>query len=153
MTRWALILALGFGFATVAGSRVSPQRDVATIEITGEITPTTAGYVSRAMDVAAKRNNSCLIIRLNTPGGVFDSTQKITEKFFASPIPIVVYVAPKGAMAMSAGCYITMAADIAAMSPGTTIGAAHVVLSPGGKDVELDEIMKKKLENAGVSYI
>jgi membrane-bound serine protease (ClpP class) len=151
--KWpALILALGFGFATAAGSHASPQRDVAMIEITGEITPTTAGYVSRAINLAAERNNSCLIVRLNTPGGVFDSTQRITEKFFASPVPIVVFVAPKGAMATSAGCYITMAADIAAMSPGTSIGAAHVVLSSGGKD-ELDDVMKKKLENVGVSYI
>src|SRR5262245_49888276 len=101
MKLWAMILAVGIGIgsATAAGLRATPQRDVAMIEIKGEITPTTAGYVSRAIDLAAERNNSCLIIRINTPGGLLDSTQKITEKFFASPVPVVVYVAPKGAMA------------------------------------------------------
>src|SRR5215471_18413015 len=101
MKRWALILALGIGFATTAEVRASQPRDVAMIEIEGEITPTTAGYVSRAVDLATERNSSCLIIRINTPGGVLDSTQKITTKFFASRIPVVVYVAPKGATATS----------------------------------------------------
>lgn len=126
---------------------------VSMIEIRGAIGPAVASYISRAVDLAAKRNDACLIIQLDTPGGLLDSTREITAKFSASHVPIVVYVAPNGAMATSAGCYITLAADIAAMSPGTTIGAAHVVTMGGGGETKVDDVMKQKMENVGASYI
>src|SRR5437870_12608691 len=111
------------------------------IEIKGAIGPATATYIARAIDVAAKRNDTCLIIQLDTPGGLLDSTKDIVQKFYASPIPTVVYVAPSGANAGSAGTFITMAADVAAMAPNTSIGAAHPVqLGMGGDAEKTDEV-------------
>ena len=98
---------------------------VSMIEIKGAIGPATASYISRAIGLAEKQGDACLIIQLDTPGGLLDSTREITAKFSASRVPIVVYVAPNGAMATSAGCYIAMAAGIAAMSPGTSVRGAR----------------------------
>jgi len=125
------------------------------IEIKGAIGPATATYIARAIDVAAKRGDVCLIIQLDTPGGLLDSTKDIVQKFYASPIPTVVYVGPSGANAGSAGTFITMAAEIAAMAPNTSIGAAHPVqISPGGSAAEkVDDVMKQKMENFASSYI
>ena len=146
----ALALALTVGTATK-----SLAASVGFIEIKGAIGPATATYIARAIDVAAKRNDACLIIQLDTPGGLLDSTKDIVQKFYASPIPTVVYVAPSGANAGSAGTFITMAADVAAMAPNTSIGAAHPVqLTPGAGGAEkVDEVMKQKMENFASSYI
>jgi membrane-bound serine protease (ClpP class) len=97
-----------------------------------------------------------LVIQLNTPGGLLDSTQKIVQSFLASPVAVVIYVAPTGATATSAGCFITLAANVAAMAPTTTIGAAHPVSIggfPSGGEEKPDETMKQKLENFSISYI
>ncbi|HEY2122955.1 MAG TPA: nodulation protein NfeD, partial [Chthoniobacterales bacterium] len=116
----------------------------------------TASYISRSVDEAKSKGAQCLIIELNTPGGLLDSTRVIVQKLLGSPIPVVVYVAPTGASAASAGSFITLAASVAAMAPATTIGAAHpVTLSgiPGGGQVQPDQTMTQKLENFAVSYI
>src|SRR5258708_18428595 len=128
---------------------------VPVITVDGTIGPATAGYVSRAVDEAALKNSQCLIIRLNTPGGLLDSMEKIVQKLLGSPIPVVVYVSPAGGTAASAGCFITLAADIAAMAPATTIGAAHPVSLgiTGSQDDKSDSTMTKKVENFAVSYI
>lgn len=101
------------------------------IKVAGPIGPATAGYVARAIDEAASSQAQCLILQLDTPGGLLDSTKVIVQKFLASPVPTIVYVAPAGATATSAGCFITLAADIAAMEPATSIGAAHPVAIGG----------------------
>ena len=145
-----------FGFIAVLGLLLGVTvhaAQVGLVKIDGAIGPATASFISRALDTAATQNDECLIIQLDTPGGLVTSMQDIVKKFFASPIPVVVYVAPDGATATSAGCYITMAADIAAMSPRTTIGAAHVVTLEGSEQSKTDDVMKQKLENFGVSYI
>jgi membrane-bound ClpP family serine protease len=100
---------------------------VCLIKINGAIGPATASYISRSIGEAQSQNAQCLIIQLNTPGGLLDSTQVIVQKLLASPVPVVVYVAPIGATATSAGCFITLAASVAAMAPATTIGAARPV--------------------------
>jgi membrane-bound serine protease (ClpP class) len=126
------------------------------ITVEGPISPATAGYVSRAVDETASQGGQCLIIQLNTPGGLLDSMQRIVQKLLASPVPTVVYVAPTGATAASAGCFITLAADVAAMAPATTIGAAHPVALGGiggNEDTKSDSTMTKKLENFAASYI
>jgi membrane-bound serine protease (ClpP class) len=128
---------------------------VSVITIDGAIGPATAGYISRGIDEAALANSQCLIIRLNTPGGLLDSMEQIVQKLLAAPIPVVVYVSPTGGTAASAGCFITLAADVAAMAPATTIGAAHPVSLglTGGEDNKSDPTMTKKVENFAVSYI
>jgi membrane-bound serine protease (ClpP class) len=130
---------------------------VCLIKINGAIGPATASYISRSIGEAQSQNAQCLIIQLNTPGGLLDSTQVIVQKLLASPVPVVVYVAPIGATATSAGCFITLAASVAAMAPATTIGAAHPVTIgggiPSGDGQKPDDTMKQKLENFAVSYI
>lgn len=129
---------------------------VALIKVDGPIGPATAGYISRALDQAAATRAQCLVIQLDTPGGLLDSTKVIVQEFLGSPVPVVIYVAPAGATATSAGCFITLAADIAAMEPTTSIGAAHPVTiggSPMGGEEKPDATMKQKIENHAVSYI
>src|SRR5437762_1261357 len=129
---------------------------VSLINIDGAIGPATATYISRSIEAAQSQSAQCLIIQLNTPGGLLDSTQKIVQSFLGSSVPVVVYVAPTGATATSAGCFITIAASVAAMAPATTIGAAHPVSIggfPSGGEEKPDETMKQKLENFSVSYI
>src|SRR5580704_6165307 len=121
---------------------------VGLIKIDGAIGPATAGYISRAINVAAAQNDECLIIELDTPGGLLDSASEIVEKLYDSKVPTVVYVAPAPAHAGSAGVFITMAADVAAMAPHTRIGAAHPVELGATGDVEkTDDTMKTKIEN------
>ena len=150
MTRWLPIFLVGFICGPVAGLRAT---DVGLITIKGAIGPATAGYISRAIDLAGTRGNACLIIQLDTPGGSLESTKEIVQKFYASTVPTVVYVAPPGAWAGSAGCFITLAADIAAMAPSTSIGAAHPVSIGMGGMEKTDDVMKQKMENFASSYI
>src|SRR3954471_15356093 len=124
MRRWAFILLAAMCFGPVAGLQAA---EVGLIKVTGAIGPATASYIARGIEVAEAKNYACLIVQLDTPGGSLDSTRDIIQKFFASRVPTVVYVAPEGAWAGSAGCFITMAASVAAMAPGTSIGAAHPV--------------------------
>lgn len=138
----------------VALSIAARAEKVAIGKVDGAIGPATAGYISRAIREADTQGAGCLIIQLDTPGGLLDSTKLIVKELLTSTVPTVVYVAPSGATATSAGCFITLAADVAAMAPATTIGAAHPVqvggVSGGGPG---DEAMKEKLENYAVSYI
>ena len=150
LTALVLWLACATAPATFAAEKVS------LINIDGAIGPATATYISRSIEEARTQNAQCLIIQLNTPGGLLDSTQKIVQSFLGAPVPVVVYVAPTGATATSAGCFITIAASVAAMAPATTIGAAHPVSIggfPSGGEEKPDETMKQKLENFSVSYI
>ncbi|HVU26931.1 MAG TPA: nodulation protein NfeD [Verrucomicrobiae bacterium] len=120
---------------------------VGLIKIDGAIGPATANYISRALEVAADQNDECLVIQLNTPGGLANSMNDIVQSFYAARVPTVVYVSPEGAMAGSAGVYITLAADVAAMAPHTTIGAAHPVEL--GNDSEMtNSVMMQKIGNA-----
>jgi membrane-bound serine protease (ClpP class) len=152
MRAWPTVL-LSWLLGTVAGT--AAER-VNLIKIEGPIGPATAGFIARAIDQAAENQSQCLVIQLDTPGGLLESTKTIVQKFLGSPVPTVVYVAPAGATATSAGCFITLAADFAAMEPATSIGAAHPVAiggNPVGGEEKLDDTMKQKLENYAVSYI
>lgn len=134
--------------------QVSEADGVGWIQVESAIGPTTAEYISRAIEVAAEAEHEVLVIELDTPGGLLESTQDIVQIFYGSPIPVVVYVSPSGANAGSAGCFITLAADIAAMAPNTSIGAAHpVALGGGGAQSQPDDTMSQKIENFAVSYI
>ena len=123
---------------------------VTMISVEGSISPTTTNYINRGIDAAREQGAECLIIQLDTPGGLLESTKNIVQAFLDSEdLPIVVYVAPEGGRAASAGTFITMAAHIATMAPTTTIGAASPVQMGG----QADSVMQKKIFNYSESFI
>lgn len=111
------------------------------------IQPVTAEYIARAINEAQLRNDQAVLIEISTPGGLLDSTRKIIEKISNSPVPVILYVAPTGSRAGSAGIFILESADVAAMAPGTNAGAAHPVLLFGPVTAKTDDEMKRKIEN------
>jgi membrane-bound serine protease (ClpP class) len=117
----------------------APTIDVLRVE--GTIVPIVADYIDRGISKAEDENATACIIELDTPGGLLGTTEKIVQRIMNANIPIVVYVSPKGAWAASAGTFITLSAHIAAMTPGTTIGAAHPV-SGGSETIPEDEMKK-----------
>jgi len=118
--------------------------------LTGAVSPANADFLESAVRQANAEGAGCLIVMLDTPGGLAESMRRMVMAMYASDIPVVVYVAPSGARAASAGVMVTMAADVAAMAPGTHIGAAHPV-NAGGKN--LDETMSEKVINDMVAFI
>ena len=135
----------GFGAPTMALA----ENEVMILELEGPINPGTAMYVTRGMEAAAKQGAALTILRLDTPGGLASSMRTIVKAILNSPVPVAVYVGPQGAGAASAGVMVTVAAHIAAMAPGTNIGAAHPVTA-GGKDIE--KTMSEKVVNDMASY-
>jgi membrane-bound serine protease (ClpP class) len=134
-----------FSWALIALSLFTSlcSADVLKVSINDAIQPVTAEYVGRALEAAAANHDEAVLIEINTPGGLVDSTREIIEKIVASPVPVIIYVTPSGSRAASAGFFILESADVAAMAPGTNTGAAHPVLL-GGK---MDDVMKQKMEN------
>jgi len=128
------------------------KEPVYTIEVDGIINPATAKFIIDSIDEATQQGAQCLIIQLDTPGGLMESMRIIVKKELASTIPIIVYVAPGGARAASAGVFVTMAANIAVMAPGTHIGAAHPVTLGGGEGKE-SKTMTDKIVNDTVAFI
>jgi len=137
-------LAFCFGILAVVlvPSMVSADgRSVHVLTVDGTIVPIIADYLERGIDNAEEDNATVCIIELNTPGGLLDTTERIVQKILNADVPIVVYVSPKGAWAASAGTFITLSGHIAAMTPGTTIGAAHPVAG-GGEEIPEDQMKK-----------
>jgi membrane-bound serine protease (ClpP class) len=118
--------------------------EVLKIVVNDTIHPITDEYIGRAIAEAERNKDDALLIELNTPGGLLDSTRHIIEKILASQVPIIIYVTPSGSRAASAGFFLLESADVAAMAPGTNTGAAHPVTIGGGK---MDDIIKTKIEN------
>jgi len=121
---------------------------VATYE--GVINPVAAEYLNDALTSAQATSAQAVVLKLDTPGGLDTSMRLMIKDITGSPIPVIVYVSPSGGRAASAGVFLTMAAHVAAMAPGTNIGAAHPVAMGGG---EMDNTMKEKVENDSVAYI
>jgi membrane-bound serine protease (ClpP class) len=120
--------------------------EILKIVVDDTIQPITQEYISRAIDEAQHRGDQVVLIEINTPGGLVDSTRRIIEKITSSQVPVIVYVGPSGSRAGSAGIFILEAADVAAMAPGTNAGAAHPVLL-GPFAPKVDDEMKRKIEN------
>ena len=123
---------------------------VVKIRVDDTIQPISAEYIDRAIEHARQTNADAVLIELRTPGGLVDSTREIIQKILNSPVPVIVYVAPTGANAASAGFFILESADIAAMAPGTNTGAAHPVTLGGEK---MDDVMKTKVENDSAAFM
>ena len=151
MRRWFRVAVAGLVLGAAPEARAA---QVGLIRIDGAIGPATVSYIARAVELSGTRGDQCLVIELDTPGGLLESTKQITRSFYASKVPTVVFVSPTHASAGSAGAFITMAAEIAAMAPNTTIGAAHPVSIGASGDVEkTDDVMKKKMEQYTASFI
>jgi membrane-bound serine protease (ClpP class) len=148
-----IFLSIFFLFLFASGilGHAQEKAPVSFIEVDGIINPATAKFIMDSIDQATQQNAQCLIIQLDTPGGLMESMRIIVKKILTANIPIIVYVAPSGARAASAGVFITLSAHIAVMAPGTHIGAAHpVTLGAEGKE---SKTMTEKIVNDTVSYI
>ncbi|MBS1744910.1 MAG: nodulation protein NfeD [Bacteroidetes bacterium] len=122
---------------------------VISIQIEGAINPASADFIHQAIEKAGNENAACLIIQLNTPGGLLTSTRSIVGNLLESQVPVIVYVSPGGAHAGSAGVFVTLAANIAAMAPATNIGAAHPVAMQGS----MDSTISMKATNDAAAFI
>jgi membrane-bound serine protease (ClpP class) len=138
-----LLLALAF-----APSLTFSQKAYV-IKIDGSINPASAGFLHRSLQDATEKQAECLIIELNTPGGLLKSTRVMVSDILQAQIPVIVYVSPAGAQSASAGVFITLAAHIAAMAPGTNIGAAHPVSMQGS----MDSTMTEKATNDAAAFV
>jgi membrane-bound serine protease (ClpP class) len=148
---WIILLVFGLFSLTLTGSAITPasaQADVPLVVVLtadGPISPAMAEYLSRGIQTAERRGAEALIVQLNTPGGAITTMNAMVQDILASQVPVIVYVAPRGGMAASAGTLITLAGHAAAMAPGTMIGAASPV---GSEGEDLDETMAAKEQNA-----
>jgi membrane-bound serine protease (ClpP class) len=130
-------------------SNAQESRLVYHIKIDGSINPSTSDYIHKSIEEAKNKNAECLVIELNTPGGLLKSTRYIVTDLLTSPVPVIVFVSPSGSQAASAGVFITLASNIAVMAPGTNIGASHPVNTQGG----MDSVMGEKVTNDAAAFI
>jgi len=154
LKRYKALIFLSIFFLLAFASPIPSQEKapVYTIEVDAIINPATAKFIVDSIDQATREGGQCLIIQLDTPGGLMESMRIIVKKELSSTIPIIVYVAPGGARAASAGVFVTMAANIAVMAPGTHIGAAHPVTLGGGEGKE-SKTMTEKIVNDTVAFV
>ncbi|MGH9859438.1 MAG: NfeD family protein [Candidatus Acidiferrales bacterium] len=144
------------GFPAVAQETASPPTGtsrVLELRIDDVILPLTAEFVRDAFGEARSQNAELILITMNTPGGLDSAMRDIIQQILNSPIPVAVYVSPSGSRAASAGFYILLAADVAAMAPGTNTGAASPIMVVGGTPVTIDETLRKKIINDASAYI
>jgi membrane-bound serine protease (ClpP class) len=146
----AVLILLAVVAAPSVAVAAAPVAPVAVMELEGAITPVTVRLVSVAVDKAQAEHAQALVLLLDTPGGLERSMRSICQTILNSEVPVIVYVAPTGARAASAGVFITMAAHVAAMAPATNIGAAHPVTVGGGTG---DKEMMKKVENDAAAFV
>jgi len=123
------------------------------MKIDGEVEPILATYIDEGLEDAARRHASLVLITMDTPGGLSDSMKDMIQHILVSPVPVAVYVSPTGARGASAGFYILLAADIAAMAPGTHAGAASPVLAIGGYVPQIDEVLRKKINQDAMAFL
>lgn len=145
----ALLAATGALLSGVAAAQPQ-QRAAVSIELTKTIDPATAAWVREALDDAAAQDRPLAILRMDTPGGLDSSMRAIVRAILDAPLPVVVHVAPDGARAASAGLFVAMAADVAAMAPQTNIGSATPISLGGG---EPDEVLGRKIRNDAAAYV
>src|SRR5436853_4259111 len=143
-------LSLGLLLLSSSASPAANSELVYVATYEGVINPVAAEYINHVLTEAQEGTAAAVVIRLDTPGGLDTSMRLIIKDITSSPVPVIVYVAPSGGRAASAGVLILYAAHIAAMAPGTNVGAAHPVAMGGG---EMDAVMKAKVENDAAAYI
>jgi len=130
-----------------------PGSVVLELKIDGEVEPVLATYVDEGLADAARRHAGLALITMDTPGGLSASMEDMIQHILGSAVPVAVYVAPTGSRGASAGFYILLSADIAAMAPGTHTGAASPVIMIGGYVPQIDEVMRKKINNDATAFL
>ena len=164
MTVQARLVAALFGTLVLAAPAFAPAVTVAAqpapavssvveLKIDGEIEPVLAEYIVQGIDTAKATPASLILITMNTPGGLDSSMREIIQAILRSPVPVVMYVSPTGSRAASAGFFILLSADVAAMSPGTDTGAASPLLVFGGTPVDIDATLRSKIVNEATAYL
>ncbi len=138
-----------------SGSQPAPPAPARVVEIrlSDEVEPVMAEYIIGGMNEAARTRASLILVTMDTPGGLSTSMHDIIQHMIDSPVPVAVYVAPAGSRAASAGFFILLAADVAAMAPGTHTGAASPLLAIGGFPLNVDETLRKKIVNDATAYL
>jgi membrane-bound serine protease (ClpP class) len=145
-------------FATMPSSTVSADEHagpvVLQLKIDGEIEPVMASYIDEGLANAAQRNAALVLITMDTPGGLSDSMTDIIRHILDSPVPVAVYIAPSGARGASAGFFILLSADVAAMALGTRTGASTPIMMPGGGfSIPIDDVLRKKINNDATAFL
>jgi membrane-bound serine protease (ClpP class) len=150
-------ILLGLTFSLRAQSQGAAQSNgsaqIVELRIGDEIEPVMAEYVDNGIEDAARRHASLVLITMDTPGGLSTSMEDMIQHILDSPVPVAVYISPAGARGASAGFFILMSADVAAMAPGTHTGAASPLLAIGGVPLQVDETLKKKILNDATAFL
>ena len=151
-------LCLAALLGRTAALRAAPQEErtaplVLELKLDREVEPVVAAYLDEGLAEAARRPAALVLITMDTPGGLSDSMTDIIHHILDSPVPVAVFVAPAGARGASAGFFILLSADIAAMAPGTHAGASTPILLPGGFSVPVDEVLRKKINNDATAFL
>ena len=147
------ISALAFVFPSAAAEEHASTSTVVELKLDGEVEPILATYIDEGLADAARRNATLVVITMDTPGGLSDSMKDIIQRILSSPVPVAVYVSPTGSRAASAGFFILLSADIAAMAPGTHTGAASPLIGVGAYPVAIDETLRKKITNDAMAFL
>ena len=130
-----------------------PRATVLELKIDREVEPVLATYIDEGLADAARRKAALVLITMDTPGGLSDSMRDIINHILTSSVPVVVYVSPAGARGASAGFFILLSADVAAMAPGTHAGAASPLIGVGAFPVQIDETLRRKITNDATAYL
>ena len=160
---WAAAVSVVFcAMGTFAATLLPPSSSadvhasgplVLELKLDGEVEPILATYIDEGLADAARRHASLVLITMDTPGGLSDSMKDIIQHILASPVPVAVYVSPTGARGASAGFYILLSADIAAMAPGTHAGAASPIIAVGGFPQQIDEVFRRKINQDAMAFL
>jgi membrane-bound serine protease (ClpP class) len=149
----ALLFAASFVSRLSADAPANNSPMVSVLHIDGDVEPILATYLDEGLADAAQRRAALVVITMDTPGGLSDSMKDIVQHILVSPVPVAVYITPTGARGASAGFYILLSADIAAMSPATHTGAASPIMVIGGIPTQLDEVFRKKINQDAMAFL
>jgi membrane-bound serine protease (ClpP class) len=147
------IFVLGISFLRAATPTERSAPLVLELKLDREVQPILATYIDEGLAEAARRQAALVLITMDTPGGLSDSMTDIIHHILESPVPVAVFVSPAGARGASAGFFILLSADVAAMAPGTRTGASTPILLPGGFSVPVDEVLRKKMNNDATAFL
>src|SRR6266478_5983732 len=145
--------ALFWLFPSASADEHASNAVILELKVEGEVEPILATYIDECIADAANRDASLILITMDTPGGLSASMQDIIKHILASRVPVAVYITPTGARGASAGFFILLSADIAAMAPGTHTGAASPVIAIAGWQLQIDETMKRKILNDALAFL